>query len=635
MKLKGGYAGTHLVVDLSKGTASRKPLDERLALDYLGGRGFTSRLQYDLIPRDADPLGPKNVAVVGLGMLTGTRAACSGRFTLGARSPLTNILGDGNSGGRWGAVVRRAGYDVITIHGQSPRPVYLWIDNDKVEIRDAEHLWGQDTRRTEHLLREDLGRGISVASIGPAGENLVRLAGFMVDCEHTAGRCGLGAVLGSKKLKAIAVRGSRPVPLHDANAFNEISAEMDELLTNDEMCNTVVPKYGTTMLISHHYNIGMMNARNYQSVVASDSKEFGPEMKKRIDGDALNAEYLLKPEGCYRCALKCDRHCKVKVGEFAGVDVGGPEYSTVVSFGPGCGNDNLASILKANELCNLYGLDTIGTGNLISFAMELYQRGIITQADTDGIDLSWGNYKSIIQMVDKIAFRQGFGAVLAEGIVRAAAKIGNNADRYAVHVKGLTPPPPDARAMKVYNFRYAVSPRGADHLRISAAGAYAYEKMPIQEAADNMRKWENLVTIPDLIGTCKFAYVYFADSVEKTIKKLTEIVPALYTAGTGIKMTSDDLLLIAERVNNLERAYNSRLGLTAEHDTLPPRFTQDALPAGPSRGAVYDILEPMKKAWYKNHQWDENGIPRRCKLEQLNMKDIADDLQKHGIAVTP
>jgi len=634
--IKGGYTGIHLRVDLTSGTISREPLNERLALDYLGGRGFTSRLQYDLIPRDADPLGPDNVAIVGLGIFTGTSAACSGRFTLGARSPLTNILGDANSGGMWGAVLRRAGYDIITIHGQSSHPVYLWIDNDKVEIRDARHLWGKDTRETEGIIKDELGKGVNVASIGQAGENLARLAGLMVDCEHAAGRCGLGAVLGSKKLKAIAVRGNKGVPLYDPTAFKEISSELDEMLANDEVCKVTVPKYGTTVLIDHHYRIGMTNARNYQSVVAADSKEFGTEMKERIDGDALNAQYLVRPEACYRCPLKCDRYCRIEEGEFAGVDVGGPEYSTVTSFGPGCGNDNLASILKANELCNMYGLDTIGTGNLIGFAMELYQRGIITKSDTDGIDLSWGNYKAILAMVEKMAFRQGFGDVLADGIVRAANRIGKNAARYAVHVKGLTPPPPDPRSMKVYNFRYAVSPRGADHLRLSAAGAYAFESMPIQEAADNMRKWENLVTIPDLIGTCKFAYVYFAETVEKTMKKLLEIVPALCTAATGIKMTGDDLLLITERVNNLERAHNSRLGLTAKQDTLPPRFTEDPLPAGPAKGNVYDILDPMKKAWYKNHAWDEEtGVPRRQKLEELNMKGIADDLEQHGIPLTP
>lgn len=631
---KGGYTGTHLRVDLSSGAIVREPLDEGLALNYLGGRGFTSRLQYDLIPRDVDPFGPENVAIIGLGMLTGLGVACSGRFTLGARSPLTGILGDANSGGMWGAVVRRAGYDIITIHGQSEKPVYLSINDDKVELRDARGLWGKDTRETERLIREELGRRVSVAAIGQAGENLVRVASFMADCEHAAGRCGLGAVLGSKKLKAIAVHGSRPVPLHAPDDFKALSKELDDMIKGDEMSGQVVPKYGTTMLIDHHYRLGMTNARNFQSVIAKDSAEFGPALKAQINGDALNEQYLVKPDGCYRCPLKCDRYCKVEEGEFAGVEVGGPEYSTIVSLGSGCGNANLASILKANELCNMYGLDTIGTGNLIAFAMELYQREIITQKDTAGIDISWGNYCNIIQMVEDIAFRRGFGATLAEGIVRAAAAVGHGAERYAVHVKGLTPPPPDPRAMKVYNFRYAVSPRGADHLRISAAGAYAFEQMPPQEAADNMRTWENLVTLPDLLGTCKFGYVYFAETVEKTMHKMKQIVPGLYTAATGIPTTADDLLRVAERVNNLERAHNSRLGLTAADDTLPPRFTEDPLPAGPSKGEVYDILEPMKTAWYRNHGWDEKtGIPRRSTLESLDMADVADDLERHGVPV--
>jgi aldehyde:ferredoxin oxidoreductase len=264
--------------------------------------------------------------------------------------------------------------------------------------------------------------------------------------------------------------------------------------------------------------------------------------------------------------------------------------------------------------------------------MELYERGILTRAAAGGLDLTWGNYHAILELVDQIAFRRGLGDLLADGIVRAARKIGGGAERYAVHVKGMTPPGPDARAIKVYSFRYAVSPRGCDHLRISAPGAYGLDHLPLPEAAAQLQKWENIVTIPDLMGTCKFPYSYYAETIERTIYKMLEILPAIYSAATGIEVTGEDLLHVGERVTNLERAYNARLGLTREHDTLPPRWTEDPLPSGPKAGAVYDILEPMKDAWYQVHGWDtETGRPRYNKLVELGLADIAHDLERHGI----
>ncbi|MEW5960153.1 MAG: aldehyde ferredoxin oxidoreductase family protein [Chloroflexota bacterium] len=624
MAIKGGYAGTILRVDLTRLAVKKEPLEETFARKYLGGRGFTSRLQYDLIPPAIQPLGSDNVALIAPGALTGTDAPSSGRFTLGARSPLTGLLGDANSGGFWGAVVKKAGYDLLIIQGQAPHPVYLWINNDRVELRDARHLWGKDMRQATELIKAEVGKGISVAGIGPAGENLVHFAALIADGEHAAGRTGLGAVLGSKRLKAIAVRGVKPVPLHDPVQFKELTAKLVELLRTDKRSGQELKEYGTTALLDHHTALGMVNTRNYQTGLF--------EGKEKIDGDALNRQYLVRPTACYRCPCQCDRYSRVDDGEFAGTEVGGPEYSTVVAFGTGCGNDNLASILKANELCNIYGLDTIETGNIIAYAMELYQRGIITRPEVDGVDLSWGNYHAILEMIDRITFRQGFGDLLANGIVAASQEIGRNAERYAVHVKGMTPPPPDARALKVYNFRYAVSPRGADHLRISAPGAYGLDSMPIAEAAAKLKFWENIVTVPDMMGLCKFPYSYYAETVELTIAKVLETIPALYTAATSLEITGDELMLATERLNNLERAHNARLGMTAKNDTLPPRFTQDPMPEGPAKGKVHDILEPLKQAWYQNHGWDiQTGLPLPEKLMALGLPDVAHDLQQRHI----
>jgi len=625
MRFQGGYAGTLLKVDLTHGQVMRQPLDEVLARNYIGGRGFTSRLQYDLIPPSVDPLGPDNVVIIAPGPLTGTSAPSSGRFTVGGRSPLTGILGDANSGGFWGAVLKKAGYDLILVHGRSPRPVYLWINDDRVELRPATHLWGKDTRETERLLREELGRGVAVASIGQAGENLVRYASFMADVEHAAARTGLGAALGAKRLKAIAVRGTVGVPIHDPAAFDRLSKELDEMLRCDSRSGQELPKYGTTALLDHHTAIGGVNVRNFQEGIYDD--------KEMVDGDAINARYLVRATGCYRCPCKCDRSTRIDEGEFAGTHVDGPEYSTLVAFGPSLGNNNLASILKANEMCNLYGLDTIETGNLIAFAMELRQRGILTQEETNGLDLTWGNYHAMLDMIENIAFRKGFGDLMAEGIVHASDEIGRGSERYAVHIKGMTSPPLDPRSVQVYNFRYAVASRGADHLRISAPGAYGLDSLPMQEAASKLMHWEKIVTIPDMMGLCKFPYSYYAETVERTLKKTLEIVPALYSAATGWAVDGDELLRAAERVIHTERAHNARLGLTAADDSMPPRFTEDPVHKGPSEGKRYTILEPMKKVWYQVHGWNEAGIPRREKLEEFGLKDIADDLERNGIDI--
>jgi aldehyde:ferredoxin oxidoreductase len=626
-RIRGGYVGRCLHVDLSDGSLRTERLDENFARLYIGGRGFTARMQYDLIAPTVDPLGPDNVFIIAPGPLTGTPVASTSRFTVGARSPLTGILGDANSGGMWGAVLKRAGYDMVVLRGRAPNPVYLWIDGDQVAVRDARHLWGMDTRQTWDTLKAELGRAVSIACIGPAGENLVRFSGLVENTEHVAARSGMGTVLGSKNVKALAVRGTGAVPLTEPGAFKELSDQLAEILRKDKRSSSELLEYGTTYLMNHHGAIGCLNTNNYTGGDFAGQDD--------IDGDALNESYFVKATACYRCPCRCDRYSEVTEGEYAGTKVGGPEYATVAAFGSGCGNSNLASILKANELCNLYGLDSIETGNLVAFSMELYERGIITDSDTGNLQLTWGNHQSMVKLVEQIAYRQGFGDVLADGIVAATKKIGRNSERYAVHVKGMTPPGPDARAIKVYNFRYAVSPRGADHLRISAPGAYGLDSIPLVEAAEKLRFWEGIVTLPDLMGLCKFPYSYFAETVERTLTKMMEILPRLYTAATGLQTTAEDLLTAAERVNNVERAHNVRLGLSADADTMPPRFTEDRIPSGPSKGAIYDILEPMKVAWYRVHGWDEvSGHPRREKLVELGLADLAADLEERGISLT-
>ena len=619
--------GKVLKINLTTGEISIQPMDIAFARTYLGGRGYTSRLQYDLIPKKVDPLGPENILIFAPGALTGTPALSSSRIVVGGRSPLTGILGDANSGGFFGPTLRRAGYGLMLIYGQAEHPVYILINEDQVEIRDARHLWGKEVHETTDLLQDEHGKAFQVAAIGPAGERLVRISAIMCDKEHGAARTGLGAVMGSKNLKAIAARSTKPVPMADAAHFNELAAELREIENNDKRAQDFKRRGTLGTLMDHHTELGGTNTRNFQ---------FGQfEGKKKIDQDALAASYQIGTVGCYRCSLKCDRLTKVTDGEYAGVTVGGPEYCTAVSFGSGVGVDNLAAILKGNDLANRYGLDTIDLGGVIAFAFELFQRGILTTAETGGLDLTWGNYHSVLELTRQIAYREGFGDVLADGLVPAAQAIGKNSQRYAVQVKGMAPAPLDARAVKVYNFRYAVGPRGADHLRISAPGAYGLDQVPFSEAAEKLRYWESIIAIPDLMGICKFAYTYYTETVEKTLYRTLKIVPQLYTAVTGYDLTDEDLLEAGSRVTNIERAHTSRLGLTAADDTLPPRFTEDVMPEGPAKGKIYDILESFKRVWYETQGWNiETGVPRRKCLEDLGLKDIADDLEKNGLDIS-
>ncbi|MFZ5918517.1 MAG: aldehyde ferredoxin oxidoreductase family protein [Chloroflexota bacterium] len=621
MAATGGYVGSVLRVDLTNGSLDQEPLDEAFSRAYIGGRGFSSRLQYDLIPRDVDPLGPDNVLIIAPGALTGTSAPSAARFVVAARSPLTGILGDANSGGFVGAMLKRAGFSLVLIRGRSPQPVYLCIDDNEAELCDARHLWGRDVHETTDALKQEHGRGCCVVAIGPAGENQVRFAAVMADNEHAAARTGLGAVMGAKNLKAIAVRSRQDFPYRDEPAFKALVAELREIEQNDRRAQDFSARGTLGTLMDHHSAIGAMNTHNYQ---------FGQfEGKEKVDHEALAAEYLVRPTGCYRCSLKCDRYSRITEGEFAGVEVDGPEYSTAVALGSGLGIDNMAAILKGNDLANRYGLDTIDLGGVIAFSMELYQRGILSKKEADGLDLEWGNYYTMLELVRRIAFREGpFADLLAHGVHVAAQEIGRGAERYAVHVKGMTPAPLDARAVKVYNFRYAVSPRGADHLRISAPGAYALDSMPLLEAADKLRFWESVVTVPDLMGVCKFAYTYYTETPDVALHRTLDILPGLYRAATGFELSREQLVETAARVVNVERAHNNRLGLTAADDTLPPRFTEDPMPGGPAKGQVYDILEPMKEAWYTVQGWDpQTGIPTRETLEKLDLGDMADDLE--------
>lgn len=624
--LQGGYTGQVLLVNLTTGTVEKVPLDKKMAETYIGGRGFTSYLHFKLIDPLTDPFSEDNVLIFATGPLTGTLAPASGRFTVGARSPLTYILGDGNGGGHFAPELKMAGYDVLIVKGKAKWPVYLWINDDVVEIRSADALWGLDTAATEMAIRKELGEeNLQVATIGPAGERLVRFAGIVVNRDHLAARTGMGAVMGSKNLKAVAVRGSKSIPLADPKNFKKWADALFETITTDKVSGEALPQYGTTSLVDLHNSLGGLATKNWQKGYF--------EQASLINGDALNARFLVNATACYNCPCRCDRYCVITEGPYAGTAVGGPEYYTIVSFGSKCCNPDLASIIKANHLANLYGLDSGSTGGVIAYAMELYEKGILTARDTGGLELTWGNGGAVVELVKRIAFREGIGNLLAEGIREMAKQLGPAAEECAITVKGMDPPTFDPRALQVYNFRYAVASRGADHLRISAHGAYELERIEDDnEAAKRLAFWQNVVCIPDMMGICKFPYTFYAENAEVTFKKALELVPKAFEAATGISANGDYLLEVATRVAQLERAINVRYGLTPADDELPKRFLTEPLPDGPKKGQVHDRFPALKEGFYLAMGWDLNrGVPTKQVLQQLDMDEIARDLEQRGL----
>jgi aldehyde:ferredoxin oxidoreductase len=620
LEFKGGYAGQVLEVDLTDRKVRKVGLRKDLASAYIGGRGFTSRLLYEELNPDIDPFSPENPLIFATGPLTGTLAPSSCRYLTAARSPLTHVLGDSNSGGHFGPELKRAGYDIVIVRGKSDSPVYLWIDDNDVEIRSGDAVWGKDVRQTDEIIKKELGDPeVQLAIIGQAGENLVAFAGVVANLDHLCGRTGMGAVMGSKKLKAVAVRGTREVPIYQHQRFVKAVNEMMDLLKNDHQSFITLPKYGTTYLVDHHNTIGGMATRNWQTGVF--------EKADMINGDAMRRQFFVRNIACWACPYPCDRYSLVKEGEFAGAHCVGPEYFTIVSFGSKCSVSDAASIVRANELANMYGLDSASTGGVIGFLMECYEKGIVSKEDVDGLDLSWGNYHSMIKLIEMIAFRKGIGDLLANGIRYAAEKLGKGAERYAIHVKGMDAVTLDPRALKVYNFRYAVASRGADHLRISTPAAYQLDEMPIPQAAAELKFWQDMVCIPDLMGLCKFPWNFFSSGPEVIKKKLLNIVPELYSAATGVEIDSETLLTASERTATTERALNVKLGVRRKDDTLPRRFLEEPLPEGPKKGQVHDILEPLLDSWYEVHGWDvKTGIPAKERLQKLGLKDIAADL---------
>ncbi|MEW5748348.1 MAG: aldehyde ferredoxin oxidoreductase family protein [Candidatus Thermoplasmatota archaeon] len=606
-----GYAGRILKVDLTTGKSSVKTIDERYARKYLGGQGFAVELVYHGVPAGADALSPENVLAMAPGLFAGFPVPTGGKTAFAGKSPATNTLAESIMGGSIGAELRHAGYDALEVHGRAEKPVYLFIEDDTVEVREAEDLWGKDTRQTPDALKRRLGWDVKVACIGVAGEKLVRMA--CIDCDdRQSGRAGLGAVMGSKNLKAIAVRGTKDLVPADPGALLEIALRYQKVM---EAAPSFVEdtKYGTGEFLGWiNKEKGVFPTRNWQESVFKE--------REQIDPYYWATRYVTKNKACFSCTKPCGKLFQVKDGKFTGVAIDGLEYETLYSLGGQCGNSSIESVAKANEVCDLVGIDTISAGVTIGFAMELVQRGILTEKDV-GMRLTWDSATDAVPaMCGLMGRREGFGDVLADGVKRAAERIGKGSARYAIHTKGLEPPAYDVRGMKGHGLAYMTSTRGACHLR---AGFYAPElvgkfwrwegidRFSTEGKGEKVATMENFLCVYDSIGLCKFSRGFFL------IDRLREVIRAI----TGMEYTEEELLRIGERVHTMKGNFNVLQGVTRKDWLLPPRILEDPIADGPSKGSKISVEEMnrMLDDYMAFRKWDHEGVPSPEKLKELDI----------------
>ncbi|MEM2964930.1 MAG: aldehyde ferredoxin oxidoreductase family protein [Candidatus Bathyarchaeia archaeon] len=616
-----GYCGKVLRVDLSDGKISVDEPPERFYRQYFGGEALIAYYLLREVKPSADPLGPENLLIFASGVMTGHPFTGSGRNSVGGKSPLTNGFGCSEVGGYWGSELKRSGFDAIVISGRAENPSYLWVHDGEVEIRDAEHLWGLVTGRADELLRSELGRNIRTALIGPAGEKGVRYACIANDLTHFAGRTGMGAVMGSKNLKAVVVRGAHAPEMADAETVRELARWVSD---NPDL---ELPIGRTLKSLRETGTGGGLLSLNASSGLPTRNFAEGEfEGAEEISGERMVETILTGRHTCYGCVINCKRTVKVDEPYLVDPVYGGPEYETLAALGSNCGVKDLKAIAKANEICNAYGLDTISTGVCVAFAMECYMKGLIGLEDAGGFSLKFGDAEAMVETVRMIGERRGLGQMLGEGVRRAAEKIGGNAYEYAMHVKGLEIPMHEPRLKKGLGVGYAVSPTGADHchnlhdtlfqgwgesmkaiqalgvLEPMPANSLDPEKVRLLVYASNWRHFTNSAVI------CYFT-PWFYDNT-----------PRLVNAITGWNTTTWELMKIGERAATLARVFNVREGFTAEDDRLPGRFAQP-FSRGPIAGEriTGDELEKCKKIYYRMMGWDDEGVPTAEKLYELDV----------------
>jgi aldehyde:ferredoxin oxidoreductase len=620
-----GYVGKILRVDLQSQTTRDERLPEEVSRKYIGGSGLASKIIYDEVKPETKPLDPENRLLFITGPLTGTIVPTSGRWCVCTKSPLTGIWAESHIGGFWGPELKYAGYDGVIVQGKSDTPAYIWIHDGQVEIKSAKNLWGLSTTATQQTIKKELqDEETKVACIGQAGENLVLLASIISDypLNRAAGRCGTGAVMGSKNLKAIAVR---------ANETKKIASADEKRLAEflKKIYITIRSNPTVQILASHGTNGQMDMFHEYgDTPVYNWRRGSWPEGVEKICGQAVTKKMLLKQTACSRCIIACGRHVEIKDGLYAGTICRGPEYETAGALGTMLLNDDIGVLTKAGQLCDEYGMDTISTGATIAFAMECYEKKLIGASETDGVGLIWGNGEAILATIKKMAKKDGWlGKLLSEGVRNAAEAVGKRSEDYAIHVKGLELPMHDPRAFQGMGLQYATSPRGACHNRGFVASIEQGARIPeldigMQERLQRfttegkglvVAKMQNWHEIQDSLIICKFAYLP------------PMFLASIYTMVTGSKVTFADLIEAADRTFTLKRAFNIRAGVSRKDDTLPKRILEEPTPDGGAAGKVNRLSE-MLDDHYKARGWNHEGIPTREKLESLGLDDVAEDL---------
>ena len=616
--IPGGYNGRILRANLSNRSISVEEIDELFCRRYLGGAGFVTYFQWKELKQGIDPLGPDNKLIFAVGPVTGVPIPGSGRHCVGAKSPLTGGYAKSESGGFWGVELKQAGYDGVIIEGKADKPVYLWIHDGEVSIKDAAHLWGHNTKETQDSIKTELGDDrIRVAAIGPGGEQLVRYACIINELKDAAGRGGMGAVMGSKNLKAIAVRGHKKPRVVEPERLKEFR---QWVLSKKEQWSGMHDR-GTGGVMEREMAAGNIPVSNFRDGEFSDIS--------KITAQAVRDTIRIKMESCYACPIRCKK--VVKVDEPYSVDpaYGGPEYETLAAIGCNCGIGDLKAIAKGNELCNAYSLDTISTGDVIAFAMECFENSLLSTKDTGGIELRFGNAEAMLKTIELIARREGIGDMLAEGTARAAERIGRGAVEFAMQVKGLEIPMHEPRLKAGLGLGYAVNPHGADHMDSIHDTMYTepgsrldvVKPLGILEplAADELgpskvslfRYVQQELIIRDCLVLCDF--------IPGDIIRLRDILAAV----TGWRTSSVEMLKVAERTLTLARMINIREGFTADDDKLPKRFSQPKR-NGALSNKPYDFqqLQKAKSYYYGLMGWDtKTGIPTSGKLEELSLEE--------------
>ena len=627
-----------LYVNLTERKIWKEDISGEMASKFLGSRGINAKILWDRIEPGIDPLGPDNIIILSAGALSGTTAPCSGRSTVSFKSPATGRYCKSCGGAWWGSYLRFTGYDHVVLLEISEKPVYLLIDNNMVELRNAAHLWGKTVTETNNILKRELNDpNVEIASIGPAGENLVKIASIMISTSSAMARGGGGAVMGSKNLKAIVVRrGSGNIDVYDHKGFYQTAIEARHNLANDSGAVDLF-KYGTAGLVEGTSAAWLMPSYNFRigNFKYTDT----------INGEYHEKNFLKRRMGCVSCAINCHRLSEIKRGQFSGYEAAGPEYEAISAFGSGCGIADMNTIVRASGLCNDLGLDTISAGNIIQWVIECVERGILEKKEVDEIDFGWGKRDAVLETIPKIAFREGFGNLLAEGVNLASKKVGRGSEKWAVHARGLEQSNVDTRGGKGYALSFAVNPRGPDHLTNAAimefgfteetralvkkiTGDEKYATPYLIEKRANMIRWgEDCMAVTDSLGFCMFA------SAGPAWKLTPANMAKLYTAATGIIMNEEEILFAGRRIVTLERAFNIREGHERKDDSLPYKLMNEKVPEGPLKGSVnsQEELNIMLDEYFTLHEWDlRTGWPTEEAYKNLGLNFVIDELKSLG-----